>query len=237
MKNYHASFAYGKTEIAFEVLYVARKTLEISVHPGGRVVVKAPHGATPEDIQARLQKRARWIRKQLTYFDQFEPRTPPRQYVGGETHKYLGRQYRLKLNSGTKNDVKLIRGFFWITCRGRVEPGKVKRLLSAWYSEKAKKRFRECLDRCMPEFIRMGLPLPTLNIRHMKSRWGSLSRKGTLTVNVDLVRAPRECIEYVITHELCHLRYPQHDSAFYGLLRQLMPDWESRKIKLEKAQA
>jgi len=82
-----------------------------------------------------------------------------------------------------------------------------------------------------------GPPVPKLSIRRMKTRWGSLSPKGTLTLNVALIRAPRECIEYVITHELCHMKHPRHDGAFYKLLERHMPDWERRKHKLEMALA
>ena len=71
----------------------------------------------------------------------------------------------------------------------------------------------------------------------MKTRWGSLSTKGTMTLNLDLIRTPRECLEYVIIHELCHLTCRYHDAAFYGLLEKHLPDWKQRKHKLELALA
>ena len=89
--------------------------------------------------------------------------------------------------------------------------------------------------RYLNDFKLPGSTLPRLAIRRMKTRWGSMSPNGTLTLNSDLVRAPRECIEYVVTHELCHLKHRHHDAAFYGLLEQHMPDWEKRKHKLELA--
>lgn len=97
MTNFSSSITYGKESIAFTVLYVDRKTLEIAVHPDAQVIVKAPKGTNPKAIQCRMVKRARWIIKQINYFRKFEPRTPSRCYVGGETHLFLGRHYRLKI--------------------------------------------------------------------------------------------------------------------------------------------
>jgi len=227
--------AYGGKVITYEVLFVSRKTLEIAVHPDSRVIVKAPKGTDNKAIESRVKKRARWIRRQQDYFQQFDPRTPPRQYVGGETHRYLGRQYRLKLVQGEKESVKLTRGRFWITCPDRNDAQKIENLLWLWYSHRAHEKFEESFDRCWPNFEKMGLSCPRLKIRRMKTRWGSLSKSGTLTLNINLIQTPRECLEYVITHELCHIKHHDHSPAFYSLLEKVMPDWEKRKHKLELA--
>ena len=235
MKGISSSINYGRESIFFDVLFVNRKTMEIAVHPDSRLVVKAPIGTDLMDIKSRLIKRARWITKQLAYFGQFDPRTPPRRYVGGESHLYLGRQYRLKIQVGEINQVKLVRGYFHVTINSDPNPELMKRLLGRWYAEKARERYKEIYERYLPEFKRQGLAVPRVMIQRMKTRWGSLSSNGTLTLNVELIRAPKECIEYVITHELCHLKYRQHDAAFYRLLEQHMPDWQKRKHKLELA--
>ena len=141
MNDYSSNITYGKENIAFDVFYADRKTMEIAVHPDERVVVKAPQGTEPQVIKTRLVKRARWIRKQLDYFRQFNPRTPPRRYVGGETHLYLGRQYRLKISTGLTNGVKLTKGFFQVSCNGMVSPERIKKQLQRWYLEKAKVKF------------------------------------------------------------------------------------------------
>lgn len=229
------ALTYGRADLRFELRRVARKTLEIAVHPDGRVVVKAPREADFTEVEARVLKRARWIRRQQAYFEQFKPRTPPRQYIGGETHRYLGRQYRLKLVHGGRPSVKLSRGYFWITCRDPQNREEVRRLLWQWLTQRAREKFAESFERCWPHFSRLGLPHPRLKIRRMKTRWGSLSESGTLTLNVYLIQSPRECIDYVITHELCHLKHPDHSPAFYQLLEKVMPDWERRKHKLELA--
>ncbi len=224
---------YGGQDISCRVLYTNRKTMEIAVHPDGQVVITAPSGAGLEAIQQRVRKRARWITRQMAYFQQFRPSTPPRRYVGGETHLYLGRQYRLKLSRGEQDEVKLMRGHFFVSCRNAPEPLKVRQLLEKWYLEKARKKYSEILESRLPEFRRLGCEEPRLRIRRMKTRWGSLSPAGVLTLNRDLIRAPRECIEYVVTHELCHLRFQDHSVGFYQLLERLLPDWEERKHRLE----
>ncbi|MDF9408821.1 M48 family metallopeptidase [Pelotomaculum isophthalicicum JI] len=226
---------YGKKDISYRVFYVDRKTLEIAVHPDGSVVIKAPLGTEYEEVRKIIVKRARWIKRQLDYFAQFNPRTPQRQYIGGETHLYLGRQYRLKIVTGDKDEIKLTKGYFRVTVKENPAYEKVKKLLEDWYLEKAADKFGESFERCWPHFGKHFLSKPRIRIRRMKKRWGSLSKNGTLTLNADLIRAPKECIDYVVTHELCHLQYHDHSPAFYQLLEKIMPDWEKRKHKMELA--
>ncbi|VGO12705.1 hypothetical protein PDESU_01259 [Pontiella desulfatans] len=224
---------YGNRTLRYEVILSARKTLQIEVYPDQCIRVKAPNGIQPELIARRVQRKGRWIVRQLDYFHQFEPRTPPRKYLGGETHLYLGRQYRLKILRSAECGVKLIRGYFQISVNGSPTPQITQSLLDHWYAEKAQIKFIEAFERCWPKFGRMGLSKPRLVIKRMKTRWGSLSTSGRLSLNVDLIRAPKECIDYVFTHELCHLKHHNHSPAFYELLEATMPDWKKRKHKLE----
>jgi predicted metal-dependent hydrolase len=226
---------YGKEQVQFNVLYSARKTLGIEVYPDSNVVVKAPLGTDPAEVQKRVFKRVRWILRQQHYFHQFDPRTPVRQFVGGETHLYLGRQFRLAISPGNQDSVKLTRGYFAVEVGSTVSSDKVKSLLDVWYAAKAAVKFEESLDHCWPYFDKLSLMKPRLQIRRMQKRWGSLSKSGTLTLNTDLICAPKECIDYVITHELCHIQCHDHSTDFYRLLEKVMPDWEKRKHKLELA--
>lgn len=227
--------SFGKESLGFRVLYGKRKNLEIAVHPDGSIVVKAPPSTDGGEIRKRVLKHARWIVRQRDYFRQFEPRTPPRQYVGGETHLYLGRQYRLKIMSGEPEGVKLSQGFFLVSVRGEIARDRVRELLLRWYAQKAAVQYRESLERCWSHFRRAGAEKPCLRIRSLEKRWGSLSAAGILSLNRDLVRAPRECIDYVVTHELCHMQYRDHGPSFYSLLEKTMPDWKTRKHRLEIA--
>jgi len=224
---------YGRKTIKYSILYTDRKTMEIAVHPDTSVFVKAPVDSDISLIGKKIFKRARWILRQQAYFDQFNPRAPDRLYINGETHLYLGRQYRLKLAQGELNTVKLSGGYLHITFRYTSTPEIAKKLLRKWYLNKANVQFKESLDRCWVKFADLGINKPKLSIRIMRTRWGSLSDNGTVTLNTNLIRAPKECIDYVVIHELCHLKYRDHSPDFYKLLQLVIPDWENRKHKLE----
>ncbi len=229
-----AILEYGCETIRYEVRFLAsRRTLGIEVHPDSRVLVRAPAGCPEALIAERVRKRAAWISRQLAEFVRYRPRTPARQYVTGESHLYLGRQYRLKLVSSAAAVVKLSRNQLSVGLPGKPDPARVKALLHRWYLDRARAVFSDLLDACLPHFE--GSERPRLIVRAMQSRWGSLSRAGTMTLNANLIRAPRSCIEYVVTHELCHVKHRDHDTRFFRLLSQAMPDWEQRKQRLEAA--
>ncbi|MBD2302216.1 M48 family metallopeptidase [Nostoc sp. FACHB-190] len=225
---------YGDEIIAFEVNFLERKTLDISVHPNQQVIVKAPIDALVEEIDQRVKKHARWILKQQQYFSQFEPRTPPRKYISGETHLYLGRQYRLKVEINSQPSVKLRGCYIYVQTPQPHCTETTQQLLENWYLERAQAKFNERLDFCFVNFKRFGQERPNLQIRHLSKRWGSLTANGTIILNRDLIRASSRGIDYVITHELCHLKHPDHSCAFYDLLISIMPDWEKRKLTLEQ---
>ena len=237
MSSNEQSLVYGQKTIDYSLFYTERKTMEIAVHPDSSVIVKAPMDSDISLIEKKLHKRARWIFRQLNYYRQFTPKTPDRCYVNGETHLYLGKQYRLKITQGKENSVKLSRGFFRVTCREEPTPERAKKLLRNWYLQKANIQFNESLNRCWPKFHSFISTKPAISIKRMQRRWGSLSDKGTVTLNTDLVKAPRECIDYVVTHELCHLKYHDHSPEFYRLLDSVIPGWENVKHKLEVSMA
>ncbi len=227
------TITYGRKKIDYSLFSGNRKTIEIAVHPDSSVIVKTPKNSDISLIENKLNKRARWILIQLNYFRQFDPRTPARCYVNGETHLYLGKQYRLKVCRGSENSVKLYRGFFYISCPDTPTPENVKKLLKRWYLEKAKVKFRDRMDRCWKRFSGFGLHKPKLSVKRLQKRWGSLSEKGTVTLNTDLIRAPIECIDYVVSHELCHLKHHNHNTDFYKMLGSVIPGWEKIKHRLE----
>ena len=232
------ALTYGGESIPYRLRYSARRSLEIAVHPDGAVEVKAPLGADERLIEDRVRRRARWIRRQILHFAQFEPRTPKRRFVGGESHLYLGRKYRLKIRPAGDDGrnpaapVTLQRGFFNITTADN-RPEHIAALLERWYRRRAEIYFARVLDHCWQPFLNKGVNKPACRIRSMKTRWGSLSGNGVMTLNLELIKAPPECIEYVVIHELCHLFHRNHGAAFYRLLELSLPDWERRKHKLE----
>lgn len=229
------SLYYGRTRIDYSVVRRERTTLEIAVEPDTRVVVAAPDASSAEEIQAKIRKRAAWILRQQRYFQQFLPRTPERRFVSGETHLYLGRQYRLKILPAEQEKVRLKRGFLSVFTRCPDSADRARLLVAAWYRERALARIPERLESCLQKFSPSDRMRPNrLILRTTKTRWGSMSPAGNLLINPKLLQAPVDAIDYVITHELCHLREPHHGPAFHELLSRVLPDWEKRKLRLER---
>jgi predicted metal-dependent hydrolase len=211
-----------------------RRTLAISVLPDGGVDVSAPLEASIAKIEERLVARLSWIRRQQVFFGQFAPRVPARRHVGGETHLYLGRQYRLRVEQGEKELVALRSGRLFVSLPGVPTPEKTSHALATWYHTRALVKLPERFANVQKQVAYPGLIPARLSIRPLQRRWGSMSPAGRLTLNAMLIKAPVSSIDYVIVHELCHLAHADHSPAFYRLLRRLMPDWESRKARLER---
>jgi predicted metal-dependent hydrolase len=229
----HYELPYGNTSICFRINFTLRRTLAIHVYPDTSVVVDAPENAALEKIKLKILKRAKWIRTQQRRFERFAPALPARKYISGESFRYLGRQYVLKVEKNIINKVKMERGKLMVYVT-RVDPLHIKELVDNWYREKATHIFAECLTTCQKLVSKASIQYDgKIYLRAMRTCWGTCSKDSKITLNPELVAATKECIEYVIVHELCHLKEYNHSSAFFGLLSSVMPDWEKRKEKLE----
>lgn len=230
-RNSYHHIKFGSKRIDFQLLFGSRKTLGIKVYPDCTVTVTAPNGADLDRILTKLKEKAPWIQKQQNEFLSYHPLTPPRKYVNGETHLYLGRQYRLKLQPARIDDVKVSRGKIVVYVR----QGSAKRVLEKWYREKAGEYFSKVLRQQLPRFMDFKIKQPELLVRVMRTRWGSCTRTGQVILNPELIKAPKICIEYVVVHELCHLVHHNHTKKFYSLQQRMMPDWLKAKERLERA--
>ncbi|BET67229.1 SprT family zinc-dependent metalloprotease [Opitutales bacterium ASA1] len=224
---------YGETEIAFSLIRRHGTTIAITVRPDQSVVVRAPNDADLEAIRARVLRRARWILRQQVALARFEPRPTPRQYVSGETHRYLGRQYLLKVVANGKGAVRLARPRLEVHVQGTPTSDATRRLVARWYRSRAEAVFADRWPKCMAKVERYQVPAVPFHLRNMPTRWGSFTPSRRILLNPELVKAPTECIDYVMLHELCHLRYPRHDWRFYRLLSRVCPEWQRLKEKLE----
>jgi len=225
---------HGET-IPYLVRFRRRKDLAIHVHPDRRVTVDAPEGTTIDQVATRVARRADWIVKQRRFFEKFQPLPPDPTYVSGETHRYLGRQYRLKVVTADRSSegVKLIGRFFWVHVLPDEDGNRVQTLLESWYRQRARDIFGRRLQICSDSSKSLGVSPQAIKVRKMVRRWGSCTRTGTILLNPALVKTPVTCIDYVVMHELCHLKEPNHGPGFFRLLSRFMPDWESRKERLE----
>lgn len=209
-----------------------RRTLAISVLPDGTVEVAAPVGAAIEKIREKVEKRVGWITRQRRAFAALSARRPPRRYCTGATHRYLGRQYRVKVTAGDEQSVKLKGAYLRVVSRSGAEKS-VAALLAGWMRERAKEQFGRRLGVWRKWCVDQNLPEPRLRLLAMPKRWGSSHKDGWVALNPELVRAPSVCIDYVIAHELCHVKHPQHDKAFFAELEKLCPKWRAIKLRLE----
>jgi hypothetical protein len=227
---------YGTTTIPFNLSYSDRKTLEIAVYPDQTVWVTAPEGSKKQKIHEKVLKRGRWILKQIKHFERFDKEKQVFEYVSGETHRYLGKQFRLKVIKIKEREesVKLKGGYFLIKTFKKQKSEHIRYLLDSWYRKKAEKKFYERLQVCLDMMKKYGVSAPkNLKIYRMDKRWGSYTPAENILLNPDLIKHPTYCIDYVIIHELCHSKHPHHDKSFYRLLSQVLPDWQRRKHKLE----
>jgi predicted metal-dependent hydrolase len=229
------SVLFGQTEISYRVNACDRKTLAIHVYPDGQVEVDAPMDASNEAIAEKVKKRASWIFKQQLQFEAYPPALPQRQYISGETHRYLGRQYRLQVIQGAEEKVKLALGRLVVVTADPERTETVKKRLQDWYRLRAQAIFAERYDYCVGLAAKLDINHHQgFQLRFMSKRWGSCTRQGNIILNPELIAAPKDCIDYVITHELCHLKERNHSPAFYRLLASVMKDWELRRKRLNE---
>lgn len=233
--NDRQSVLFGQTEISYCVNHCDRKTLAIHVYPDGQVFIDAPISADNQAIANKVKKRASWILKQKHIVASYPPILPKRQYVSGETRRYLGRQYRLKIEKSVLEEVKLFHGKLQVQVYNPENLERIKSLLEDWYRLKAKLIFSERYAFCVQQVARLGIEHDQgFQLRVMSKRWGSCTKQGNIILNPELIAAPKECIDYVITHELCHLKERNHSAKFYKLLATVMKDWELRRKRLNE---
>jgi len=235
-------FSYGNEMICYDIIRKAesikpktRKVL-IKVHPDQRVAVTVPHDATDDSIHEAMLKRARWIWQKIQEFSQQKEYALPKRYISGETQFYLGKRYVLKVCVDPEkiSNVKLNKGKFNVTLRKDYDDRTViiKPLIDKWYQHKARNIFHKRLNEILPK-ASWVTDIPSFRVMTMKKQWGSCSAKGNLMLNPHLVKASKECIDYVILHELCHIAEHNHSENFWRLLTQVMPNWKEVKAKLD----
>lgn len=227
---------YGKT-MPYLLKRGKRRTMQISIHPNQEIVVHAPKQASMRQIEELLEKKQRWIGKTLQKLEQLPPPLPQRQYICGETHYYLGREYRLKISEGENQSIKLKGGFFEIIVPDKENKSEIAQLLRNWYEERAKIIFTQHFEKCLNQtrnILSLSEKPINLKIRPMRTRWGSCSNRGNINLNLELIKTPLNCIDYVIIHELCHFKQMNHSKDFWLLVSQCMPHWQKYKSQLDK---
>lgn len=228
---------YANKTIDFAIQRKNVKNVNLNIKPDMTIEVSANEKVPLTYIYDFVKGKGSWILKHVKHFEDVQPiYQSKREYVSGESFKYLGKQYRLRVQQVEDNEVvKYFRGFIYLLVKETNNYSRKEQLMDNWYREKAIKVFNESMNKLSPLVEKYGIEKPTLALRMMKARWGSaLTDKNIIQLNTELIKAPKHCIDYVILHELIHFKYNDHSEKFYNMLYTLMPDWEKRKKILDE---
>lgn len=225
--------AAGELPYTFERKTV--RNINLRIRSDGSVYVSAPEKAELSAVERFLAEKSDYIRSARAGFETQRAPVCEMQYISGENVTLLGRNLRIQIVKDKAEYVTSDGIYVFIHVRRPDYYNRKKNLLNAWLNEQCSSVFTEIMQQTAKRFAGYGISMPELRIRNMVSRWGSCQKdKGTIALNRRLIEAPKNCIEYVVMHEFCHLVYPNHSKQFYSLLQVMLPDWRESKDLLEK---
>jgi predicted metal-dependent hydrolase len=222
---------YGTSVIDYSIVRSRRiKTSEIIVD-GENVIIRTPYHKSTEEIREIVRRKAKWIRTKQAEYKSADPEIVKPLYQEDSTLPYLGCNYPFRIVNDEKENhssqnVKLVNGEFMIFSKSfRLSMKHIKSLYEEWLLEKAKYTFEQKTQRYCME---LGIKLPQIIIKNLKNRWGSATKDNVINLNVNLLKAPENVIDYIILHELCHLKIKEHSHHFWDMLHKFMPDYKEK---------
>lgn len=225
--------ALQEQNLSYELRYKRIKHIILRVTPQGEVKVSSPYTVRESEIDSFVRQKSEWIFTQRE--KAMSTLSKPKEYVTGETITLLGCKIPIRVEFGGRNEVWKDNDCIKIVTKHREKADKRREQVLKWMSVFAKEYFTESLLRNYPPIGAMGYTAPGLYVKKMRTRWGScLPGKNKIHLSLFLIKAPPHLIDYVVLHELCHLRHPNHSQDFYRLLGSLMPDWRNRKKELSR---
>ena len=226
---------YGDESVLYDVVTNDELIDKIRIHvrSDGSVQIEKPCDIDADKFHNAVAKRARWIVKHRDEIAIRKKHATPKEYVSGETFFYLGRRHQLKVieTSGEPSRVRLFRGKIEVFLPV-ADHTAVKRRLSSWYRSRALAYFQQRLASICKDVPWID-KIPEIRLLKMQKQWGNCSKSGLLTLNPALIRAPRECVDYVIKHELCHIAEHNHSPRFYRHLERLVPQWAEQEMLID----
>lgn len=219
--------------LSYSIKFSRRRSIGIIVSPRDGVVVRAPYRTPVSVINSFVESRSEWIRKHLesyTNMKSLSNGTPG----NGQTIMFRGREYLLKIINGRYNRVIAGDDEIFISIKEGEESSKAGKLLAEWYRKKAVEEITIRFNEIVKSYENYDFRPASLNIRIMKRRWGSCSSKGRITLNSELIKLDQGYLDYVILHELCHLKHHNHGTGFYSLLSDVCPGWKEKRRGLRQ---
>lgn len=222
------------TDIEYKVVYSRRRTLGISVLPDSSVIVRVPYRTSDKTINRLVHEKSSWIIKHRDNYRNHNNSSLIRSYSNGEIHLFRGREFTMKIENSKRSYIRFAEESIEMGLGKPEDQDAVKKLLYKGYISEAKLLFPELVKSMLTKFNHQNFRPSGLIIRTMKRRWGSCSFKGVITLSTELIKLPDIYIEYVIIHELCHLKHHNHGAKYYELLSELFPEWKSVRKELKK---
>jgi predicted metal-dependent hydrolase len=220
-------------DITVDVVLKDIKNVHLSVHPPtGRVRIAAPKRMSLDTVRVFAISKLDWIKRQQTKL-RVQEREPPREYLDRESHYLWGRRYLLTLSEvDSPPSIELESNRMLLRVRPGTDQRKRHALVEDWYREQIKKAVPPLLARWQ---LLMGVRVERFFVQRMKTKWGSCNYKGrAIRLNTELAKKPRECLEYIVVHELAHLLEPTHNARFTGYMDQFMPGWRLNRDELNR---
>ena len=224
------NFIIKGRQINCEIVRSQRRTVAIHIHPDKRVELKVPLLYNINEVEPFLHKHYRWIFKRLDA--PIISKHDTKRFVSGELHYFLGKQYPLLITISPDNNVAFLDNTLMVYAKYDI-PELIETLLEKWYLSQARRIFHEISIPLMKQMEKYNVFPKSFTIKKMRTRWGSCSSKGSISLNLDLIKLPEQCIKEVILHELCHLVHFNHSKEFYALMTAEMPDWKIWKKELK----
>ena len=213
-------------QIDYEIVKSNRSSIGITIERDGSIIVNAPQELDKDEIEKHVYKKRLWIWEKLAVKKSYKDKTIKKQFVSGESFSYLGRSYRLEV---VEEDVilKLKQGWFLL---GKKYQTKAKELFKTWYTQHLKSKIKERL-----EYLNKNLnfEIPEYKIMDLGYRWGSCTKDGVLNFNWKIAMAPISVLDYVIIHEITHLKEHTHNERFWKEVQRLMPNYIEKKAWLK----
>lgn len=224
----------GIHKFSATVIFMERSSLVLAINmKDSEIKIKVPHRVSMNEAVQFATSKQDWILRKISEHDKKHKDHIERSYENGATHLLFGERITLNVIILNKRVAPILNdNILNITVTSEE---KVKLAVKQWYAKQAPSKFAEVITPIISNFIRKYNKSPkTIVYKFVKSYWGVCTSSGEIRLNIELLRAPKECIEYIIAHELCHLVHQNHSSRFYQLLTEFMPDWKERKSLLEK---
>lgn len=220
-------------ELAIKVAFKDIKNVHLSVHPpGGRVSISAPRHMNPDSVRVFAISKLDWIKRQRKKIQEQE-REPKREFIERESHYVWGKRYLLSVIVRDEAPaVELKHNKLLLYVRPGTNRKKRAEILATWHREQIRLATPELIAKWEP---RMGIEVDQFYVQRMKTRWGSCNPANrSIRLNTDLARKPRDCLEYIVVHEMCHLLEPTHNDRFVALMDRFMPRWGLHRNALNR---